>query len=345
MTNFVPLHHPHDLLFIDPLKNPGICGTPLCDIDLDNEKFHYQPNVVYKYSYESAFETLFDGTDSNDPPSELHISAIVELVFPSKCEGEIKITTAQLKHYNLTAAPATTPKSTGDYEYEEDEKVEVENVIESSDSSQNVLHQRSFHFAKDIEDMSLRFDFRDGLIQEICPRNDDQVWVTNFKRGILSALQNTMTRLDLDHKAAEVDVSGKCDVTYQYVGASGTSILINKTKDISSCQRRNKFKSIIQTTPYEFRKSGISWWPIYNSSSYCEMSIDNYIYNNIECYERHVLIPFSNENNGAVTKSFMRLKLLAEVNETYANGNYYFGGMCGYYVVQNIGFEYFLRSF
>lgn len=323
MTNLVSHHHSHELLFIDPLKNPGICGTPLCDIDLDNEKFHYQQNIVYKYSYESAFETLFDGTNGNDPPSELHISAIVELIFPSKCQGQIKVTTSQLKYYNLTVAHTAPPTITGDYEYEEEEeeKVEKVNFINSNEPSKKILHERSHVFAKDIEDMTLRFDFRDGLIQEVCPTENEQIWVANFKRGILSALQNTMSRLDLDHKASEVDVSGKCDVTYQFVGALGTSILINKTKDISSCQNRNKFKSIIQTTPYEFRKSGISWWPIYNSSSYCEMSIDNYIYNNIECHERHVLIPFSNSKNGAVTKSFMRLKLIAEVNETFNNGN------------------------
>lgn len=271
--------------------------------------------------YESAFETLFDGTDDTDPASELHISAMIELIFPSKCQGQIKVINAQLKHYNLTAAPSTTPKTVGDYEYDEEEEEKPEPVVtESSDPSTNVLHTRSSLFAKDIEDMNLRFDFRDGVIEEICPNNDEQVWVMNFKRGILSALQNTMTRLDLDHKATEVDVSGKCEVSYQFVGAVGTSILINKTKDISSCQSRNKFKSIIQTTPYEFRKSGISWWPIYDSSSYCEMSIDNYIYNNIECHERHKLIPFSNAQNGAVTKSFMRLKLLEDVNETFSDG-------------------------
>lgn len=50
------------------------------------------------------------------------------------------------------------------------------------------------------------------------------------------------------------------------------------------------------------------------------MSIDNYIYNNIECHERHVLIPFSNAQNGAVTKSFMRLKLIEEINGTVPDG-------------------------
>ena len=307
-------------LSTDPLKNPNICGTPQCDIDFDNEKFHYQQNVVYKYSYQSSFETLFDGTDGNDPASELHISAVIDLFFPTKCQGEIRVSLAQLKYYNLTVAQSAAP-TIMDYEYEEEEEEEEQN---NQDESKNVLHPRSSQFARDIEGMSLRFDFRDGLIQEICPNYDEAVWVTNFKRGILSAFQNTMSRLDLDHKAKEIDVSGKCDVNYQFVGGEGTSILIHKTKDISSCENRNKFKSIIQTTPYEFRKSGISWWPIYNSNSFCKLSIDNYIYNNIECHERHVLIPFSNSQNGAASKSFMQLKLLEEYNETFTDGNNFF---------------------
>lgn len=237
------------------MKNPGICGIPTCDIDLDDErKFHYQPSTVYKYLYESSFKTHFDGTDSNDPPSELHISAFVELSFPTKCQGQLKITSAQLKHFNITVAQTSSSGSAADYEYEEEEKVEQQNFVDADETQQNVLHQRSLQFGKDVEKMNLVFEFRDGLIEEICPKDEEQVWVTNFKRGILSALQNTMARLDLDHKESEIDVSGKCDVTYQFVGALGTSILINKTKDIGSCQNRNKFKSIIQTTPYEFRK-------------------------------------------------------------------------------------------
>lgn len=238
------------------MKNPGICGIPTCDIDLDGEKFHYQSSTVYKYLYESSFKTHFDGTDSNDPPSELYISAFAELSFPTKCQGQLKITSAQLKHFNLTVAQSSSSVSEADYEYEEEEeeKVEVPNFVDPEEPQLNILHHRSLLFGRDVEKMNLVFEFRDGLIEEICPDDEEQVWVTNFKRGILSALQNTMERLDLDHKASEVDVSGKCDVTYQFVGALGTSIMINKTKDIGSCQNRNKFKSIIQTTPYEFRK-------------------------------------------------------------------------------------------
>lgn len=215
---------------------------------------------MYKYLYESSFETLFDGTDNNDPPSELHISAFAELSFPSKCQGQLKITSTQLKYYNLTTTYSTTP-ATADYEYEVDEVTENISQQPTGDLPQNILHERSLAFAKDVEQMTLFFDFHDGLIEEICPNAEEQVWVTNFKRGILSALQNTMARLDLDHKATEVDVSGKCDVKYEFTGAQGTSILIRKTKDVSSCGNRNKFKSIIQTTPYAFRKVSFNLMP------------------------------------------------------------------------------------
>lgn len=238
---------------LDPLKDPTICGIPACDIDNENEKFRYLPNVVYKYLYESSFHTMFDGTDSNDPASELHVSAFAELTFPSKCQGVLKVSSAQLKYLNQTVHAET--KKDVDYEYDVDEDENLAKNIDNSDvDAKKVLHPQSEDFAKDVEKYLLRFDFRDGLIQEICPDNEEQVWVTNFKRGIISAFQNSMQRLDLDYKSNEIDVSGKCDVKYEYVQALNTAIMINKTKDVSSCQNRNKFKSIIQTTPYEFRK-------------------------------------------------------------------------------------------
>lgn len=263
---------------------------PVCE--LENEKFRYKQNVVYKYSYESSFHTLFDGTDNNDRESQLFIIALLELKFQTKCQGQLKVSSVQLKNLNGTYV-APIAQKVSDYEYDDDESKEdlVDNDMTSSQSN-NVIHPRSNAFSKDIEQIKIRFDFRDGLIYEICPDNDEQTWITNFKRGILSALQNSMFRFDLDHKSTEVDVSGKCEVSYKFLGSSGTSIVILKTKDIASCQDRNKFRSIVQITPYEFRRVGfkkknsyffsnismhffmqkdISWWPIYNSTSFCNV--------------------------------------------------------------------------
>lgn len=99
-----------------------------------------------------------------------------------------------------------------------------------------------------------RFAFHDGVIGELCPAEGEENWVINFKRGILSSLQNTMQRFDVDFNNTESDVSGTCDVAYTLSGAVGTSLVIEKTKNIESCINRYKTNSILQTTPYDFRK-------------------------------------------------------------------------------------------
>lgn len=237
------------LLHQDPL-NPNICGFASCEID--NEKFHYSQNVIYKYAYESSFKTLFEGTDNNDPESELFVTAFVELMFPTKCQGILRLTKVQLKNQQSDGFEELTKLKT-DYEYDDDNQ-QQEEFAEGQSRKENIVHPRSESFRKEIEGNELKFDFRDGLIQEICPVSDEPVWVTNFKRGILSAFQNTMLRFDLDHKTVESDISGICDVTYKFLGSADTSVLIVKEKDVSSCQKRAKFKSSVQTTPYDFRK-------------------------------------------------------------------------------------------
>lgn len=148
---------------------------------------------------------------------------------------------------------------TADYEYDDDNQ-QQEEFAEDKPRKENVVHPRSEYFSREIEGKDMKFDFRDGLIQEICPRNDESIWVTNFKRGILSAFQNTMFRFDLDHKTVETDVSGKCEVSYKFIGSAATSIFIVKEKDVASCQNRAKFKSAVQTTPYDFRKVALLYF-------------------------------------------------------------------------------------
>lgn len=241
-------------LVLDPLKDPNICGLSECE--LENEKFRYAQNVNYKYSYDSSFLTMFDGTDNNDADSQLFISATIDVTFPTRCQGQMKLSAVRLKHHNATIVDDFERRAPADYEYEDDTKPQED--IDETPPKENVMHRQSPYFSKDVEALEIKFDFHDGSILEICPKLNEPVWVTNFKRGILSAFQNTMFRFDLDHKSVETDVSGKCEVSYQFVGSLNTSIVITKNKDISSCQNRNKFKSIIQTTPYEFRRVSVS---------------------------------------------------------------------------------------
>lgn len=236
----------------DPLKHPNICGLAKCE--LEEEKFGFSTDKIYRYAVDSSQMSLFDGTDNNDPESQVFISGFADITFPTKCQGELRLSGIRLKYKNITISESRIKSSEDDIVYEDEEESTTLKGNFDVDEQEDALHPRSNQFAQDLEKSEIQFDFHDGKIQEICPKSDDSVWVTNFKRAIISAFQNTMLRFDLDHQTTEADVSGKCDVLYQFIGSDKTSILVKKTKDLSSCQNRNKFKSIIQTTPYEFRR-------------------------------------------------------------------------------------------
>lgn len=242
----------------DPLKHPNICGLAKCEVE--NEKFGFSQNNKYRYALESSQVSLFDGTDNNDPLSQVYISGFAEITFPTKCQGELRLSGIKLKHQNVTMPEETQSESSikdVEYEDEEDTPATVQTNL-FDEPLENVIHPRSAQFAEDIEKYEIRFDFHDGEIHEICPKSDESVWITNFKRGIISALQNTMLRFDLDHTVVETDIQGKCEVNYEFIGSDRTSILVKKSRTLSSCQNRNKFKSFLQTTPYEFRRVRIS---------------------------------------------------------------------------------------
>lgn len=47
-------------------------------------------------------------------------------------------------------------------------------------------------FQLELEKNALQFEFQDGTINKIYSSQNEPVWVLNIKRGILSALQNSM---------------------------------------------------------------------------------------------------------------------------------------------------------
>lgn len=229
--------------------------------------------------------------------SDIHVIASVEVEFPMKCEGIMRIASVEVK--DKIPAP---PKEETSGEYDDFQFDEIEEIP---------LHPKNDDMAEELSRYEMRFAFHDGLINELCPHDEESVWVMNIKRGIISALQNTMTRFDIDHNTKEMDVSGECDVHYELIGNKDTSLLVQKKKLIETCRNRNRMHSILQSIPYEFREN-YSAWPILKSESYCNVSIDHHIYNNIVCFERHLVVPFSNGPSGAVTTSRLSLVLADE---------------------------------
>lgn len=194
----------------------------------------------------------------------MFMTAQVELEFRKKCEGVLKMNSIEFRERVVPEVPENLDDESEDYT--EPEEIE--------------LHPMSDRMSDDIYRNNLRFSFHDGLIGEVCPDDSEPVWVLNFKKGILSAMQNTMVRFDVDHNTTEVDVSGNCDVVYTLTDTHETSLLIQKTKDVTSCRNRYKMNSVLQTTPYEFRQNYAAW-PILKSNSYCNVSLSHFlVFNN-----------------------------------------------------------------
>lgn len=62
-----------------------------------------------------------------------------------------------------------------------------------------------------------------------------------------------MERFDMDHTSLETDINGVCNTDYLLNGAQESSLVIDKNKDINTCQNRYQHHSILQTVPYHFR--------------------------------------------------------------------------------------------
>jgi hypothetical protein len=248
----------------------------------DSSKFGYETGKTYVYSYEADLKTTVPGAASEH--SSLHVQATAKVEVLSKCEMNLKLTNVELKD-----------SSPSDF----------------SDRS-NVAASRQFRDA--LQDKALRFGFMDGKVDDVCPDEEEETWVLNIKRGILSGLQNTMPDLAINTKARESDVSGDCEVEYNVVKAGYRVSKVNKIKDMLGCVGRHNYNGFFQGIPYEV-PSRMQSLPLLKSSQECEQEVNSgKVLLQTICKEMHTFRPFSNGNNGATTEVTSKLALTGEDN-------------------------------
>ncbi|CAH1394070.1 unnamed protein product [Nezara viridula] len=256
-------------------KDPGICGRPTCKA---RQKFAYKEKMDYTYRYTMTTNVNFDGAGPDS--TELQFDFVFKFQFKSKCEGILKIESAQIEY--------------------------------GSDGNNTMVpHENVKILTKNI----LRFYYDDGTIPEICPEEEDPLWVVNIKRGLLTIMQNTMDRFDIDQGVMERDVNGDCFAGYFFREVNGTTLVIDKKIDVNSCTNRYQIYSIVPMTPYVFQKKYHKWTPM-NSSIFCSQHIDHKILTIINCQERHEYQPFYNQTNGAKTAARSEIVLISETPTT-----------------------------
>lgn len=261
-------------------KDPTNCSRTTCKVPA-SRKFKYEEGATYRYRYSVNVSTNLGGESGSLAESTLFLDAHLELQFTSPCEGSIKFFDAKLWDNPRT--------SVADNE-----------------------------FKRNLVMFNLRFAFDDGKINELCYHEKDFTWALNLKRGVLSMLQNNMQRLDVDHRVEELDVNGICETTYRLHEARHTSLVVKKSKDLSSCQYGSKHFSVIQSNVYRSPRSGPLRHPLLESHSDCELTIDHNIYDEVVCKDVHRLQPLSNGNTGARTESTAVLRLVKDTHDPNA---------------------------
>lgn len=263
-----------------------------------DKKFKYEKDVSYWYRYSVDVSTNLGNVSSSSLPdflgneSTLRLDTDLVVRFNSPCEGSLKFENASLSH---------DPRK---YNPEFPDRAGAE-------------------FKVNLERFPLRFAFDDGRIEELCPDKRDPVWALNLKRGVLSMLQNTMHRFDVDYRANELDVNGICETSYRFHEVRQTSLIVKKTKNLSNCLHGAKHFSVIRSNGYRRSDARGSRHPLLESRSDCELTIDHNVYEKIVCNEFHLLVPLSSGNTGARTESTTTLQLIKESRNDYSYGDEY----------------------
>lgn len=65
---------------------------------------------------------------------------------------------------------------------------------------------RQNEFKAEVERWPLRLSYVDGRVDQLCPAVEEHTWTLDFKRAILSAMQNSMSDLSSNRHLHEVNV-------------------------------------------------------------------------------------------------------------------------------------------
>ncbi|XP_025109992.1 vitellogenin-like [Pomacea canaliculata] len=225
-----------------------------------SQKFNYETGKTYTYDYDVRTETAMDGASENKALLAIRGRADIEVI--SQCDLVLVLR-------DMT-------------------------IYESSplQDDQLVPAPRSQELRRVLEATPLRFSYQDGVVAELCPDNREDGWALNVKRGVLSALQNSMERLEGSETVQEADVTGRCQAKYEVTSNGWYTMSIKRSKDLLGCTDRHDYIGSIQTTPYQMA-SDLQSLPLMKSEHQCTQEVSSRILRSSTCDETHTFRPFS----------------------------------------------------
>ena len=143
-------------------------------------QYHYRVDVSANLGQPASSPLHRRGNESR-----LFVDADVTLRFTTPCEGSLRFANVSISHDRATYQPDFPDRAGAE-------------------------------FKRGLERKLLRFAFDDGVVRELCPEPGDEVWSLNLRRGVLSMMQNTMLRFDVDRRSEELDVNGKLGLGFSH---------------------------------------------------------------------------------------------------------------------------------
>ncbi|XP_063594731.1 uncharacterized protein LOC134771671 [Penaeus indicus] len=148
-------------------------------------------------------------------------------------------------------------------------------------SMDDVPPSDSAWFRDAVERHDLHFSYQDGEIEYLCPDEDEDAAATNFKRGILSALQVSVINVEDMYEVVvqEADVAGECETRYQVTTMN--DLVVNKTKE--NC-RSNAHLPYLPHAQYTTDRIN-SELPFFRRDQSCQMIRSENVWDRVECVE------------------------------------------------------------
>ncbi|GIY08698.1 vitellogenin [Caerostris darwini] len=147
---------------------------------------------------------------------------------------------------------------------------------------QKLTEQEIEDFKKHLE-IPLLFSWNDETVNYVCPSSQESTHSLNIKKSILSAMVNSVSKLNHSQEVKEHDSLGECHTKYTVTDDNG--LVIKKEKDLKSCTNRHTFITSF------FRKNFPSYLIFEKEHLVCTQYIENKIMKKVECKEAERIKP------------------------------------------------------
>ncbi|XP_071541836.1 uncharacterized protein [Panulirus ornatus] len=147
---------------------------------------------------------------------------------------------------------------------------------------EDVPPEDSQWFREAVEQHPLHFSYQGGRIEHLCPHNEELAIATNFKRGILSAFQTSVSNLAEREEVfvQESDVCGECETRYEMrPDGHSDNMIVTKTK--LNC-RTDTYLPYISHAPYTSDTFN-THLPFFRNNQTCQLVQKRGMWSQVEC--------------------------------------------------------------